>query len=85
MPDGLVGSRVFIPGCGYSIPVMLPSGEWGWTETEAGLTKRELFAAMAMQGLLADPTVIYVGGAAKQAVKHADALLAALESTKEET
>lgn len=39
-----------------------------------GLTKRELFAAMAMQGLLAD----YRTGRADLAVKEADALLAAL-------
>ena len=47
-----------------------------------GLTKREYFAAMAMQGLLSDPTV-NAGGkdVAIAAVSYADALLAELEQT----
>ena len=52
-----------------------------------GLTKRELFAAMAMQGYLASVGV--VGGPvprdediARYSVDTADALLAALEETK---
>ena len=48
-----------------------------------GLTKRELFAAMAMQGILANPdsesTVMDHDTAAASAVASADALLAALE------
>lgn len=51
---------------------------------ETGLTKRELFAAMAMQGLSAnpDPQVSSWGGqqTAQCAVAFADALLAALET-----
>jgi len=51
---------------------------------EGGLTKRELFAAMALQGLNAnpDPQVGQAGneGRAKLAVASADALLAALEA-----
>lgn len=45
------------------------------------LTKRELFAAMAMQGMLSDPIV---GGelVAPSAVGYADALLAELERTQ---
>jgi len=47
----------------------------------AGLTKREQFAAMAMQGLLANPAI---GDMSRElmgweAVQHADALLKALE------
>lgn len=52
-----------------------------------GLTKRELFAAMAMQGYMASVGV--VGGhmprdedIARYSVEAADALLAALEETK---
>lgn len=49
-----------------------------------GLTKRELFAAMAMQGLSAnpDPQVSSWGGqqTAQCAVAFADALLAALDT-----
>jgi hypothetical protein len=48
-----------------------------------GLTKRELFAAMALQGLCADPSMrsIYAH-AAGHAVGLADALLAELERAK---
>lgn len=45
----------------------------------SGLTKRELFAAMALQGLLAnDPDQDSVEGVAHDAVWFADALLAEL-------
>lgn len=47
---------------------------------EAGLTKREYFAAMAMQGAMvnADIDSLCAQGAAEVAVNLADALLAAL-------
>lgn len=54
--------------------------------TNAGLTKREYFAAMAMQGLVAALSGIRTGGSYDTgelgiiAVEHADALLAALDS-----
>ena len=49
------------------------------TETHSGLSKREYFAAMAMQGLLADSaTETSVEVTAAMAVHQADALLAAL-------
>lgn len=44
------------------------------------LTKRELFAAMAMQGLVAEAFATDPQEASRLAVKHADALLAALEA-----
>ena len=48
------------------------------TKDYRGLTKREYFAALALQGLLAgDPDVAYKG-AAEDAVSHADALIKAL-------
>lgn len=51
-----------------------------------GLTKRELFAAMAMQGLLgnSDPDISGWGNqeVAEVAVNQADALLDALEKSK---
>lgn len=47
--------------------------------TVSGLTKRELIAAMVMQGFASDPTAIGVGSLAESAVDWADALLAALE------
>lgn len=46
----------------------------------SGLTKRELFAAMAMQGILASGKELDHGGDfAKDAIYAADALLKALE------
>ena len=47
-----------------------------------GLTKREYFAAMAMQGLLANTqwSDILPRDVADEAIKHADALLTALEA-----
>ena len=58
-----------------------PLGEHG--TALCGLTKRELFAAMAMQGLAAVPlqggTPIYaVKSDAKRAVEYADALIVEL-------
>lgn len=46
-----------------------------------GLTKRELFAAMAMQGLLSDTLKMGAthGDVAQESVLAADALIAALE------
>jgi hypothetical protein len=44
----------------------------------AGLTKREMFAMAAMQGILSCGNYTYVH-AASDAVKYADALLAELE------
>lgn len=49
----------------------------------AGLTKREYFAALAMQGILANRTVQSFSngfhvGLSEDAVKHADALIAEL-------
>lgn len=46
-----------------------------------GLTKREMFAMAAMQGILAKPEVS-MSYAAQDAVKIADELLAELERTK---
>lgn len=47
-----------------------------------GLTKRELFAAMAMQGLCARNDGELSHNRAAYAVEHADDLLAALEKSK---
>ncbi len=53
--------------------------------TDGGLTKRELFAAMAMQGLLADSAIsASYEEISESAVGHADALIAEInkETTK---
>lgn len=49
-----------------------------------GLTKREMFAMSAMQGICSNPDDRYTyEQLAGHAVKHADALLAELEKTNE--
>jgi hypothetical protein len=54
-----------------------PSGQQSIYDAETGLTKREYFAAMAMQGIATDASVQFEM-AAKIAVEYADALIAAL-------
>ena len=57
-------------------------GPYTDTRSTGGLTKRELFAAMAMQGLLANPDQAMVAmdedHVAFSAMQHADALIAEL-------
>lgn len=48
-----------------------------------GLTKRELFAAMALQGLMADPNVENPITASQLAVRCADALINELNKQNE--
>lgn len=65
-------------------PVYPSHGSMGEV-VETGLTKRELFAAMAMQGLASVPAEgglkpSYIAADAANAVAYADALLAALET-----
>lgn len=60
---------------------LAPNGQREIYCDQEGLTKREYFAALAMQGILAksDAPMSY---AARDAVKFADELLAELERTK---
>ena len=51
-----------------------------WDATLHGLTKREYFAAMALQGLASRQGSPAFEHEAEQAVKYADALLKQLES-----
>ena len=53
----------------------------GYIAHESGLTKREYFAGLAMQGLFVKDDVD-INNAARYAVFMADALLSALECTK---
>lgn len=48
--------------------------------SDIGLTKRELFAAMALQGLVASDSTLPYLSAAAFAVKYADALIDALNT-----
>ena len=63
-----------------------PFEGYGWlVDPQSGLTKRELFAAMAIQGLASIPvfgteTYDVVVADAERAVRYADALLAALDA-----
>lgn len=57
----------------------IATGEEYVAARHAGLTKREHFAGLAMQGLLANPNRdFYHADLADEATKHADALLAEL-------
>ena len=55
-----------------------------WHVQDSGLTKREYFAAMAMQGLCAENTYQDSESLAKKAVGCADALLNELEQTNDQ-
>lgn len=65
----------------FPIAVVLPPGE-SYPRIILGLTKRELFAAMAMQGLTTDDGSTPDKQIARLAVGRADALLAELEKGK---
>lgn len=59
------------------LPQSLAIGEV--SQTLGGLTKRELYAAMAMQGLLANEDITTFSELASDAVSMADKLINALE------
>lgn len=59
-------------------------GGQGPEPTSFGLTKREMFAAMAMQGLLASTRGFTFNVYAKEAVKLADELVSELGSWSKE-
>ncbi len=66
------------PATGYGLsPTETNYGPW----STDGLTKREHFAALALQGLLANPdTPVIPVDVANNAIRYADALIAALNS-----
>ena len=76
--------------CGESYKTQqYPGGDWIHNKKSAlhsGLTKREMFAMAAMQGILTSETDDWrhkeEESLAASAVKYADALLAELERTK---
>lgn len=65
----------------YPIPNMQAS-ELEYHDIVSGLTKREYFAGLAMQGLCADPNMPGIVNAAEIAVEMADALLQQLQATE---
>ena len=66
-----------------SFPVLISTGDGrgGWSyQTCGGLTKRELFAAMALQGMLANQDISHSWKCLQEeAVRQADCLLARLD------
>jgi hypothetical protein len=65
------------------------TGQWeqGWEPASLGLTKRELLAAMSMQGWYASMnmvniTDVHYGNISEHCVKSADALLAELSASE---
>jgi hypothetical protein len=58
-----------------AFPFVVPTNHDGWYE---GLTRREYFAAKALQGILADPSCQDLEDACESAVCAADALIAEL-------
>ena len=60
------------------------NGDGSHYHAHSGMTKREYFAALAMQGMLANPTgdAVYASSYAKAAVTSADALLDELAKEK---
>lgn len=69
---------------GNSAAFMQPGNNGGvW---DSGMSKREVFAAMALQGIMSNQKLLenldeIDGGVAGHAVRHADALLWELEKT----
>jgi hypothetical protein len=66
-----------------------PQTPESWSANMSGLTKREHFAAMAMQGIMANENFIpnkesWEYAATTAAVSSADALLKALEENQDE-
>ena len=57
--------------------------EYGIDAPQEGCTKREYFAAMALQGLLANDSGL-ITSKARDAVKAADALIEELNKTKQD-
>lgn len=66
--------------------IIFDSGENSFTQTKhLGLTKREHFASLAMQGLLASTQDIYSSdNIVLNSIRVADKLLKALEETNEQ-
>jgi hypothetical protein len=65
--------------CAYPIGTDITQGQF---PPEGGLTKREMFAAMAMQGILSSGSDAAAGNVARWAAEYADDLLQELEKTK---
>ena len=64
--------------CDANAPAFTLACEPGQNAPEFGLTKRELFAAMAMQGVVSRPGIVMPDHEAMVAVRCADALIAEL-------
>jgi len=65
--------------CAFAIPAF-ETPKTVWNEPQYGLTKREYFAIMALQGLLAYNGDFFSKPAVEYAVDYADDLIEALNS-----
>lgn len=85
---GVIGSN----GYGCSIPHICPNGETMWVEHAPGITLRQFYAGLAMQGLLANSSLAdslrttdakaVLDRMAVKSTDYADALIAQLEKAK---
>ena len=69
-------------GCNQAFPVPPETwvGDRGYSYPQEGITKRELFSAMALQGMLANQDISHDWkGLQAEAVRQADGLLDELE------
>jgi len=67
--------------CAFAIPAF-ETPKTVWNKPQYGLTKREYFAAMAMQGLLASNINDFRGSLCQYSVDKADDLIEALNNIK---
>ena len=74
-------------GHGEYIPAMMPNGDSAWIKIAPGMSLRDWFAGMALQGICQssqsaqyDTQKDYWFNASKRAYGYADAMLAARES-----
>ena len=67
--------------CAFAIPAF-ETPKTLWTEPQYGLTKREYFAAMAMQGIVSTDLADTYENFAKASVMMADALIEQLDKQK---
>jgi len=72
--------EIGIPGYGDSKPLTMPSGEVLWIQTSTGMSLRDWFAGMALQGVTSSANWDgAISDVADDAYSLADAMLAARE------
>lgn len=70
----------------YPQPVECNDGISRWTENKGGMTLRQHYAGLALQGLLSNPDHRYgPDEAAREALTYADSMIYVLEKNRENT